>query len=237
MLHQISEEYQDSSQQLHTYIIKPLNDDSMIIYELTYLNGLIRINVFKYESIIKGFPKALIINYNALISVPRGLELIMERMRLVVSEEQSLSSRLNADSINYDFHLKEIRNSIVVQNKHFNVSQQILNVLSFYKTPPKFAKNYLNSVVLRIDLGFMDKISDTDFMSYFCKMHREYGFKVFTTPSSPQLSKSVIGGEENHVNHGNFAFFKEEGFKAKIDNFEYTNQSYLRRATSIISPF
>jgi hypothetical protein len=53
-----------SSQQiLYSYIIRTLFDDSLIIYELTYINGLIRINVYKFESIIKTFPRVIVSDY------------------------------------------------------------------------------------------------------------------------------------------------------------------------------
>ncbi len=48
--------------------MKALDDDSLIIYELTLINRLIRINVYKHEDILKSFPRAIIINYNTLLS-------------------------------------------------------------------------------------------------------------------------------------------------------------------------
>ena len=62
------------------------------------------------------------------------------------------------------------------------MSQQIFNLLSFYKTPPKYAKNYIDAVVLKIDLGFMNRVTDLEFLAYFCSKYKQYGFKVFVQP-------------------------------------------------------
>ncbi len=64
VLHQINEEHQDGT--LVSYILKTLADDSLIIYEVACQDGLIRVSVFKFESILKGFPKALVIKCNTL---------------------------------------------------------------------------------------------------------------------------------------------------------------------------
>ncbi len=95
-----------------------------------------------------------------------------------------MSTRLNTDSFNYDFHLKEISNQIYFKNKKsFNVSHQIFNVLSYYKNPPKFSKNYIDVVVLRFDLGYMNNITKEHFLTYFCSKYKQYGFKIFTQPN------------------------------------------------------
>jgi hypothetical protein len=65
-----------------SYIVKPLPDDGMIIYEVVCQDRQIRVSVHKYQSILKGFPKALVINYNTL-TAPKEL---IERKRHVVKE-------------------------------------------------------------------------------------------------------------------------------------------------------
>lgn len=62
------------------------------------------------------------------------------------------------------------------------MSQQIFNVLSYYKSPPKFSKNYIDTVVLRFDLGYMNQISEEQFLAYFCSKYKQYGFKIFSQP-------------------------------------------------------
>ena len=54
----------------------------MIIYEVVCQDRQIRVSVHKYQSILKGFPKALVINYNTL-TAPKEL---IERKRHVVKE-------------------------------------------------------------------------------------------------------------------------------------------------------
>lgn len=85
VLHQINEE--DSSQQLYSYLVKTLQDDSLIVYELTYSGGLIRINVFKFESIVKGFPRSISSNYNLYQQSLKFTSSLNERKALVTSEE------------------------------------------------------------------------------------------------------------------------------------------------------
>lgn len=62
------------------------------------------------------------------------------------------------------------------------MSKQIYNLLSFYKTPPKFSKNFIDVVVLKVDLGYMNKISGEEFMNQFFLNNSEYGFKILTQP-------------------------------------------------------
>ena len=70
----------------------------MIIYELSYQGGLIRVCVYRFDSIGRSFPRSVVAN------------LSFSPQRREVSEEQQLGTRLNTDSFNYDFHLKEISN-------------------------------------------------------------------------------------------------------------------------------
>ena len=107
---------------------------------------------------------------------------------MVVSEEQNLSTKLNTDSFNYDFHLKQISNKIrVEQKKSFNVSQQIINLLSFYKTPPKFAKNYIDALVLRVKLHTSD-INVDEFLDNFCSQAPNYDFKLYKSKKELDIS-------------------------------------------------
>jgi len=64
VLHCISEEAEGGL--ILSYIIKPLPEDGMIIYEVACRDRQIRVSVHEYQSILKGFPKALVINYNTL---------------------------------------------------------------------------------------------------------------------------------------------------------------------------
>jgi hypothetical protein len=120
LLQNINEEDQESQLKLYSYIVKTLFDDSLVIYELLYLNGLIRINVYKYDSMIKTFPRNIFSDYNIYFAEKESS--IIKR-DLVVKEIHNLSTRLNTDSFNYDFHLKEICNQIFVKRKkEFNIS-------------------------------------------------------------------------------------------------------------------
>jgi hypothetical protein len=78
-----------------------------MIYELKYQNGLIRINVYKFDSMIKTFPRNIFSDYNIYFS---DINVRREKREAVVKEVHYLSTRLNSDSFNYDFHLKEISN-------------------------------------------------------------------------------------------------------------------------------
>ena len=191
----------------------------MFIYELSVMNGLMRINVYQFESLLKSFPKQVLFNYLAYIN---SEELIREKRNLIVNEEQNLSTRLNTHSFNYDFHIKEISNYILAPNKkYFNVSVQICNLLSFFKTPPKYARNYLDSVVLRIDLGFMNKISDQEFFQSFCARIKHYGFKIFN-PKIPQSAPTYNSASNRYMQPKlSNSFYKEEctGEKPKIPDF------------------
>jgi hypothetical protein len=52
----------------------------------------------------------------------------------------------------------------------------------------------LDFVVLRFNLGKLEGITDEEFMTFFCQ--QDYGYKVLA---------------------GHLSFFKEEGYKAKIE--------------------
>lgn len=72
---------------LYSYIVKTLSDDSMIIYELTYNNGIIRISVYKFENVVKTFPRSIVSNYNSYNSSPLTKIHLRERRAMVVAEE------------------------------------------------------------------------------------------------------------------------------------------------------
>lgn len=77
-------------------------------------------------------------------------------------------------------------------------------------------------------------------MQYFCSQKNEFGIKIYTQPEKTDLnisqiqqkySQSIIGGvpsyfEKNQLDANErtdtvkFAFYREEGLKAKIENFE-----------------
>ncbi len=83
MLAQINEEDIDNQVKLYSYIIKTLFDDSLITYELLYLNGLIRINVYKFDSMMKIFPRNIFSDYQIYFSDQLGLR---EKRENVVKE-------------------------------------------------------------------------------------------------------------------------------------------------------
>ena len=56
--------------------------------------------------------------------------------------------------------------------------------MTFYKTPPKYAKNFIDCLVLRIDLGYLNKLSDLEFMQYFFSKLDKFGFKGFNITSN-----------------------------------------------------
>ena len=62
------------------------------------------------------------------------------------------------------------------------MSRQLFNILSYYKSPPKFSKNFIDVVVLKYDLGQMNGIKDLDFLAFFCSKHKEYQFKILNQP-------------------------------------------------------
>lgn len=93
-----------------------------------------------------------------------------------------ISTKLNTDSFNYDFHSTTIMNMILFPEKKMKdivPTLQISNLINFYKHPPKYAKNYIDTVTLRIDLGYLNKLSDIEFLSYFSKKIDHYGLKIF----------------------------------------------------------
>jgi len=72
----------------------------MFIYELTCTNGLIRINVYGLDDILSNFPKQVLMNFKSLNRRDHG----KEKKRELAKEEFRLSTKLNTDSFNYDFH-------------------------------------------------------------------------------------------------------------------------------------
>jgi hypothetical protein len=56
---------------------------------------------------IKTFPRNIFSDYNIYFS---DINVRREKREAVVKEIHFLSTRLNSDSFNYDFHLKEISN-------------------------------------------------------------------------------------------------------------------------------
>lgn len=70
------------------------------------------------------------------------------------------------------------------KKKDFDLSQVIYNILSFYKTPPKYSKNYMDAIVLKVDLGFLNKISDMEFMQHFFSKLDKFDFKPFSFKNS-----------------------------------------------------
>ena len=74
---------------------------------------------------------------------------------------------INTDSFNYDFHLKEIfhecfkqlsmqgRESII----DYNISNLLYRLIAYYKTPPKYSRNYMNVLGLKVNLGHLKGIS------------------------------------------------------------------------------
>lgn len=79
----------------------------MVVYELLYLKGLIRINVYKFDSMMKIFPRNIFSDYHLYSS---DQHILRDKRENVVNETYNLSTRLNTDSFNYDFHIKEISN-------------------------------------------------------------------------------------------------------------------------------
>ena len=105
---------------MHSYIIKVVCD-SIFIYELAYSNNLIRINVFGMEEILETFPRQIMMNQQIF----DRKDVIKEKKREIVKEELRLSTKLNTDSFNYDFHSLQILNLILFtdkKKKDFNVS-------------------------------------------------------------------------------------------------------------------
>lgn len=90
-----------------TYILKGIAENLIMIYELAYINGLIRVNVYQFEYLLKSFPKNVIYNYLNIID---SHELISETKKISLTQELQLSTKLNTDSFNYDFHIKKIHN-------------------------------------------------------------------------------------------------------------------------------
>jgi hypothetical protein len=63
------------------------------------------------------------------------------------------------------------------------VSHQLYNILSYYKSPPKYSKNLLDVVTVKFDLGDMNGMKDTEFLAYFCSRHKDFGLRIFSEPS------------------------------------------------------
>ncbi|CDW82921.1 UNKNOWN [Stylonychia lemnae] len=196
---------------LHSYIVRA-KDDCIFIYELNYNNGLIRINVYGLEDILANFPKQILINFKNLNRKDLG----KEKKREIVKEEMRLSTKLNTDSFNYDFHSIQIMNIIVnneKQRKELNLTQYLNNLVSFYKTPPKYARNYVDTVILRIDLGFLNMIKDKEFMQYFMNKIENFGFSSFVLKhfaSHKDELKSPLKRFQKDINQDNpfIGFFK-----------------------------
>jgi hypothetical protein len=134
----------------------------------------------------------------------------------IVTEEISLSTKLNTDSFNYDFHLRTIYNHIYFQSskdKDFNITYLLKRLLSFYKNPPKYAKNYIDAIVLRVDLEYLNKVSDEEFMQYLCSKIEKYGFKLFSQKGNPSISKGYSGPRNA------FYMLRNQGKTARIPYF------------------
>jgi len=56
---------------------------------------------------IKTFPRNIFSDYNIYFS---DINVRRDKREMLVKEAHYLSTRLNSDSFNYDFHLKEISN-------------------------------------------------------------------------------------------------------------------------------
>jgi hypothetical protein len=68
---------------------------------------------------------------------------------------------------------------------NLNISYLIHHLLNYYKNPPKFAKNYIQTLYIRIDLDYLNRISDEEFLNYFCSKVDKQEFMLYT----PDYSK------------------------------------------------
>lgn len=90
---------------LKSYIVKVGLEEVIMIYELAFNGSIIRINVYAFEDIKKSFPRQILLNYVLFMEQPIVLQAKREQ---IVKQEFKLSTLLNTDSFNYDFHLKEV---------------------------------------------------------------------------------------------------------------------------------
>lgn len=147
-----------------TYIVKVVLEEALFVYELSFRGSIIRINVYSFEDLMKSFPRSILLNYVLFFE---SLETKKKKREHTVAEEIWLSTKLNTDSFNYDFHLKTIYNHINFQtnkDKNLNLTYLLYHLLSFYKSPPKYARNYIDAVVIRIDLEYLNRVSEDEFM-------------------------------------------------------------------------
>jgi len=104
--------------------VKVILDQVIVIYELTFKGFELRINVFSFEDIIAEMELV-------------GMNYLMNTKRWEVGQEEvRMTTKLNMDSFNYDYHLQVIFNQVFETSKHkdskINVSYLIHHLLNFY---------------------------------------------------------------------------------------------------------
>jgi len=85
----------------------------VLIYELTFRGYEIRINVFSFEELVMSFPKQVLVNF---FGVAELAQLMSTKLKQVAQAEVKMTTKLNLDSFNYDYHVQNIFKHIFETN-------------------------------------------------------------------------------------------------------------------------
>ncbi len=102
-----------------------------------------------------------------------------------MTEEREFSTKLSTDSFNYDFHVRTLFNCVTIDNKlDIPVCKMLINLGVYYKQCPRNARNSVFTQLLKIDLGWFNKITDQEFMHYLVTKIDKYGLKLYKNRSA-----------------------------------------------------